>query len=180
MMNKLLVTIILLAKLAQLKQLIITYSTERESVDIFKYFHSTANDFYVDIGAYDPIYASNTITLAGWNGINVQASIKRHRNFIISRPHQINLNVAITNVTGGYATLVQYSEDSSASIDDRFIKTNKNPSVTPTLQKVHQMTLADLCHLYYPSRPKFMTVDIEGHGFTALKSNDWTDLKCKP
>jgi hypothetical protein len=64
------------------------------------------NEFYVDLGAYDPIYASNTINLIGWNGLNVEASTKRHRNFLVSRPKQINLNLAVTNVTGGFSTLV--------------------------------------------------------------------------
>lgn len=35
-----------------------------------------AERFYVDIGAYDPIFASNTLNLytAGWKGVNVDAS----------------------------------------------------------------------------------------------------------
>jgi hypothetical protein len=42
------------------------------------------------------------------------------------------------------------------------------------------MTLSDLCHLYYPERPKLMNIDIEGHGIVALTSNDWSDIKCQP
>jgi hypothetical protein len=50
---------------------------------------------------------------------------------LVSRPNQINLNVAISNVTGGYAKLVEYAEDSSASINADFLKTNANPSLNP-------------------------------------------------
>lgn len=78
-------------------------------MDLFKYLHSFQKEFYVDVGAYDPIYASNTNNLNGWNGINIEASTKRHQNFMVSRPKQINLNLAMTDITGGYATLVEYS-----------------------------------------------------------------------
>ena len=91
------------------KELFISYSTEKESMELFKYFHSFEKEFFVDVGAYDPIYASNTINLNGWNGINIEASTKRHKNFMVSRPKQMNLNLAVTDVTGGYATLVEYS-----------------------------------------------------------------------
>ena len=99
---------------------------------------------------------------------------------MVSRPKQINLNLAVTDMTGGYATLVEYSQDSSASINEDFLTTNGNPSVTPTEEKVQRITLADLCHQYYPKRPKFMNVDVEGHGLIALAFNDWKDIKCKP
>lgn len=42
------------------------------------------------------------------------------------------------------------------------------------------MTLADLCHTYFVKKPKFMSIDIEGHGLVALGSNDWTNDKCIP
>jgi hypothetical protein len=63
------------------------------------------NEFFVDIGGYDPIFASNTVNLVGWNGLNVEASSKRNHNFLKFRPQQTNLNMAVNNVTGGYITL---------------------------------------------------------------------------
>ena len=42
------------------------------------------------------------------------------------------------------------------------------------------ITMSDLCHQYYPTRPKLISVDIEGHGLVALKFNDWDDEKCVP
>jgi FkbM family methyltransferase len=128
----------------------------------------------VDVGAYDPIYASNTLGLVGWKGINVEADRDRHQNFLISRPNEINLNLAITNQTGGYATLVEYAEDSSASIHADLLKGMAAGSIKSKEQTVYQMTLADLCHKYYIKRPKLLNIDIEEHGYVALSSNDWT------
>lgn len=58
-----------------------------------------AERFYVDIGAYDPIFASNTLNLhtAGWKGINVDASAQRMKNFYINRPDDININYAVAS-----------------------------------------------------------------------------------
>lgn len=52
-------------------------------------------------------------------------------NFIVSRPHQTNLNMAISDSSNGV-----------------------------TQSKVQKITLADLCHQYYPKRPKFMILAI--------------------
>lgn len=44
--------------------------------------------FYVDVGAYDPIFASNTLNLyaEGWRGVNIDASPERINRFFLMRP----------------------------------------------------------------------------------------------
>lgn len=51
----------------------------------------------MDVGAYDSIYASNTLNLytKGWGGINIDASPSRLQRFFLLRPDQTNLNYAI-------------------------------------------------------------------------------------
>lgn len=41
--------------------------------------------YYVDYGAYDPIFASNTLNLytQGWQGINVEANPERLNRFFM-------------------------------------------------------------------------------------------------
>ena len=41
--------------------------------------------FYVDIGAYDSIFHSNTLNLhtLGWKGVNVEANPHRHKNLLL-------------------------------------------------------------------------------------------------
>ncbi len=46
--------------------------------------------------------------------------------------------------------------------------------------QVPQVTLAVLCHIYYPVRPKLMRLHVSGHGVVALNSNDWKGEKCLP
>ena len=63
----------------------------------FLYDTPPQDRFYVDIGAYDSIFASNTLNLhtLGWKGVNVQANPHRHKNLLLLRPEGINVNYAI-------------------------------------------------------------------------------------
>jgi hypothetical protein len=64
---------------------------------LYKYFNDVTNGFYVDLGAYDPIFASNTLNLyvRGWKGVNVEANPERLNRFFFERPNEINLNIAV-------------------------------------------------------------------------------------
>lgn len=59
------------------------YGNDAEGIELFKYFHNVYAGFYVDIGAYDSIFASNTLNLKtmGWQGINIDASPDRLPRF---------------------------------------------------------------------------------------------------
>ena len=62
----------------------INYEVIQEPKDSFlKYFYDVEHGYFLDVGAYDPIYASTTIALTaqGWNGINIEASPERVKNF---------------------------------------------------------------------------------------------------
>lgn len=75
----------------------IDYGIQNEGKELHQYFHDVTDGFYVDYGAYDPIFASNTLNLytQGWKGINVEANPERLNRFFMERPDQINLNYAI-------------------------------------------------------------------------------------
>lgn len=64
---------------------------------ITKYYYGMQNGYFVDIGGYDPIYASNTLNLhsMGWEGVNVEANPDRHKLLLLSRHHESNVNYAI-------------------------------------------------------------------------------------
>lgn len=99
------------------KQLFISYTTEGESLQLFKYFQGMEGQFYVDIGAYDPIIHSPTVHFTAWKGLNVEANPNRHKLFMLARPKQTNLNMAVTDRTGGYSTLIEHDNEATASIN---------------------------------------------------------------
>jgi hypothetical protein len=59
-------------------------------------------EFYVDIGAADPIAGSNTCLLyrRGWRGINIDANQAQVALLQQSRPGDINLNLVIGERSG--------------------------------------------------------------------------------
>ena len=76
-----------------------------------RYFADTPNGFYVDVGAYDPFNVSNTLLLyrQGWHGINIEpdpAALARLQRF---RPRDTNLGLAISDVSGEAAFLLDGS-----------------------------------------------------------------------
>jgi hypothetical protein len=78
-------------------EIFVDYGTALEGNFLTQVFYDVKDGFYVDIGAYDAIFASNTLNLytMGWKGINVDASPNRLSKFFLTRPNQINLNLAI-------------------------------------------------------------------------------------
>lgn len=62
--------------LAGTKEIFIDYGVGGEGQELFKLLNGVDDKFFVDIGAYDAIFASNTLNLHvnGWTGINIDAS----------------------------------------------------------------------------------------------------------
>jgi hypothetical protein len=46
--------------------------------------------------------------------------------------------------------------------------------------KVPSLSMKQLCERFYPHRPLFLTLDIEGNGALALQGNDWSNRLCVP
>jgi hypothetical protein len=78
-------------------EIFIDYGVGLEGAELLKFFHGVTDGFYVDIGAYDAIFASNTLNLMtlGWDGINIDAHPARLGRISRLRPDQVNLNYAI-------------------------------------------------------------------------------------
>lgn len=133
--------------------------------------------FYVDVGAYDPILASNThfFYVKGWRGINVEARPGSRELFERVRPRDINLEVGVSNEPG---TLTYYfiSDDSTMnSFSREFLEyTGAIRQVTREI-RVPVMPLSEILGRHLPSGQSidFMNVDVEGHDLQALESNDW-------
>lgn len=73
------------------------YDQFNESIELFKFFHDLHDGYFVDIGGFDPMTFSNTLSLycRGWVGINVEASPVRYGRFLLARQQDLNLNVAV-------------------------------------------------------------------------------------
>src|SRR4051794_18853401 len=77
----------------------ISYSQFGEDLWLADRFADQVSGFYVDVGAYDPFNASNTLLLyrKGWRGINVEPDPGALRRFERFRDRDVNLGVAISS-----------------------------------------------------------------------------------
>ena len=133
--------------------------------------------FYVDVGAYDPVVASNThfFYVKGWRGINVEARPGSRKLFERVRPRDINLEVGVSKEPGPL-TYYFISDDSTMnSFSREFLeRTGAIKDVTREIQ-VPVMPLSSILERHLPAGQSidFMNVDVEGHDLEALESNDW-------
>jgi FkbM family methyltransferase len=133
--------------------------------------------FYVDVGAYHPVRASNTyfFYLNGWRGINVEARPGSRKLFDKVRPRDINLEVGVSTEPG-QLTYHFIGEDSTMNSFSRdFLEHIGMLGEVKREIPVPVLPLAELLERHLPAGQAidFMSVDVEGHDLQALESNDW-------
>ena len=74
------------------------YSQEGEDILLSRIFGEQTEGFYVDVGAHHPRRFSNTCFFykRGWRGINIDALPGSMKVFQKLRPHDINLELAVS------------------------------------------------------------------------------------
>jgi FkbM family methyltransferase len=152
----------------------ISYSQFGEDLWLAEHFADQPTGFYVDVGAYDPFNASNTLLLyrRGWHGINVEPDPEALRGFQRFRRRDINLGVAVSSCSGE-ATLVRSGSFSGLDRPDHLW-----PDAEADRVVVGTVRLQDLLEEYRPSGDiDLLDVDVEGHELEVLRSNDWARFR---
>lgn len=133
--------------------------------------------FYVDVGAFDPVRASNTyfFYLNGWRGINVEARPGSRALFDGVRPRDINVEVGISSERGELTYYFISEESTMNSFSPEFLE---HLGVLGDVKReipVPVLPLAEVLERHLPAGQAidFMNVDVEGHDLAALGSNDW-------
>lgn len=132
---------------------------------------------YVDIGANDPFFNSNTrrFYLMGWRGINIEPGYSELKKIAQDRMFDINLNMAISEEYGRL-TFYKVGNDSSLSTLDyrTAVKMANAYQLELVSSTVEVMPLSKVLDIHLGDRLiDFMSVDAEGHDLAVLKSNDW-------
>ena len=125
---------------------------------IFEESLNKKNGFYLDIGAYDGIQTSNTFVLEkdlNWSGICVEANSEVFNTLSLNRKSK-NLNLAVLDYKG----YCSFYGDS--------VRNDNIGNLTPcdTLNNILEQNDA-------PSIIDYMSIDIEGSEFNALKDFDF-------
>jgi FkbM family methyltransferase len=148
----------------------VSYSQFGEDLWLADYFGDRNRGFYVDVGAFDPFNASNTLLFyrRGWFGINIEpvpAAFARLHHF---RRRDINIGVAIDE-SAGQASFIVDGPFSGLDAEGHLWRSRERPRiVVPTLPLAS--VLQEHC---LTAEIDFLDVDCEGRELQVLRSNDW-------
>lgn len=132
--------------------------------------------FYVEIGAFEPIFLSNThyFYKKGWRGLCVEPNPISYHKLIEKRKEDILLNLAVSAKDGE----VDFICDKACSgiMDSNYLFNHREGKQSI---KVRSQTLETILaeNLPHGQRIHFMSVDCEGHDETVLHSNDWNKFR---
>lgn len=140
---------------------------------------------YIDIGANDPYFLSNTALFyeLGCRGINIEANPMLHKHFLTERPEDVNLNIGISDkeeILDFYIMKDNTLSSFSKKECDEMIAHGKKLDV---VIQISLITIGKVLEQYNDNKfPDFMSLDAEGMDFQILRSIDfernWPKVIC--
>jgi FkbM family methyltransferase len=154
------------------------YSQNREDLTLASFFPEIEKGFYIDVGAYDPDEDSVTklFYLRGWHGINIEPQPSGYELFEKKRKRDINLNLGVSDKKGSLKLRTYTSGGLSTFSDNIKKRYESNPNDDTRDFKeitVPVMPLKEVFDKNNVEHIHFMKVDVEGHEYQVLESNDW-------
>lgn len=161
----------------------VSFSQEGEDLLLRRIFENIGSGFYIDIGAHHPHRFSNTHIFyqLGWRGINIEPNPEIYDLFKKKRSHDINIQKGVST-QAGKLTYYMFNEAALNTFDGDLAHEYENETY-----KIKKEVLIDVCRLddlLDENLPDgvtidFMSVDVEGHDLSVLKSNDWEKYRPK-
>lgn len=144
------------------------YGQGLEDMFLLRLFGTEHKGFYVDVGANDGIFVSNTHALyrLGWRGICIEPNPEAYAALSINRSEDTCLNVAVGS-NAGTVTLTwegNITEGSAVRNDGRPGRSCQ--AVLMTLAEILQERAA-------PPEFELLTIDVEGMEHEVLLGMDW-------
>lgn len=153
-----------------------SYSQSKEDLILDKYLGFKRKGFYVDVGAYDPTWLSNTkrFYLRGWKGINIEPNTGNWKKFLERRARDINLNVGVGPKPGRLTYYAMEPPTLSTFSKANALEYQKSGLRLVSSAKISVLPLSSIFLKYCPhTHIDFMSLDVEGLEMDVLKSNDW-------
>jgi FkbM family methyltransferase len=157
----------------------LSYSVEGEDRILARMFEGKRNGFYVDIGACDPLYFSQTRLLYeafNWRGVNVDATPGSMNSFNQSRPDDTNIEMGVGS--GAQNALYYMFEQPALNSFNITVSEGRIESGSRLLNKIEVMVRPLSCvmhaHVPYGTEIDLLNIDVEGSELNVLKSNDWS------
>lgn len=141
---------------------------------------------YLDIGAYDPVYLSNTYLFykQGHRGVLVEPNVTMCAKLRAVRPRDTVLEAGIGIGKPGVADYYVMSEPSWSTFDraeaEHRVKATEGKT---TIKEVRKMPLLDvndvIAEHFRGGAPAFVSIDVEGWEFRILNSIDFKRFRPK-
>ncbi|MGM0519945.1 MAG: FkbM family methyltransferase [Campylobacterota bacterium] len=161
-----------------------SYSQEGEDMVLKRIFGLKDKGFFVDIGSHHPKRFSNTYLFYkhGWRGINIDAMPGTKRLFDKYRPHDINIECAISDEPKDI-TYYQFTDHAFNTIDKEVAEYRVENYSTELIGTVEMKTrtLDEIYKEYLPNNIEitFLSIDIEGVDISVLKTNNFNNHRPK-
>ncbi len=156
------------------------YSQLGEDAVLAYIFPKEYKGFYVDIGAYHPLSISNTALLhqRGWRGVNVDVSEQSIREFNKTRPHDTNINRAVSN-KAETVTLFKFAEGLSPYNTIFADSAANNPGRPTSENRVETIDINTLLADNLPKSGQFdlLNLDTEGMDESLILRIDFDKFK---
>jgi len=159
-----------------------SFSQEGEDKILDRYFKNKKNGFYIDIGAHHPFRFSNTYLFyrKGWNGINIDPLENTKKLFDKHRPKDVNLELGISN-SEGYLKYYKFNEPALNTFNKK-VALKKEKTTDYDIISVKKVKIDKIKNVLAKCNTKkidFMSIDVEGHEYEVLLSNDWNQYRPK-
>lgn len=165
------------------------YSQDKQDELLERFvFGGFKNGVFVDVGAHDGKTMSNTLYFEeqnGWTGINIEPLEEPYKQLLINRPNCINIQCAICETDGEeeFTSCSGYTEMLSGLTrlyDERHMFRiqfeNEEFGGEISLASTKTMRLDTIFSEHNVTRIHYLTIDVEGAEFEAIKSINFDEV----
>ena len=158
----------------------ISHSQNFEDYRLYRAFQTLATGYYIDIGAYDPIYHSVSYNFyeQGWRGVNVEPTFQSFSKLLQQRPNDINLQKFVTDTSSRVRLFVVPNSGLSTSNRDNLKAIENISSIEILEEMVEPISLNEVFGKLQGKLIHWLKIDVEGAEHEVLKS--WGNNTCRP
>ena len=151
----------------------VSYAQNFEDVILWRALKHVDRGFYVDCGAYDPTRESVTKAFydRGWRGINIEPIPSLLQAFVVQRPFDTNLAIAISDGSEG-AKLYEIADTGLSTLFHTIAQQHIEAGFSARVFNVPTTTLSDVLRQFAPSDIHFLKIDVEGAEHLVLRAAD--------
>jgi len=154
-----------------------SYSQIGQDLRVVEFYNKKRNGFFIEIGASDGIFFSNTYLLEkeyDWKGICCEVVPATFEKLVVNRPNSICINEAAYNESGITLTFDVAKDSLYSGISEHIDCWKSSVDADKTQIQVQTISLLDILEkANAPSFIEYISLDTEGSEYEILKAFDF-------